>query len=90
MQHRSHVPVRLPVERVERTILVVRNHKVMLDADLALLYGVSTRVLNQAVKRNRDRFPPDFMFKLTAKEKAEVITNCDHLQHLKFSPSLYP
>jgi len=59
----------------------------MLDADLATLYGVSTRVLNQAVKRNRERFPEDFMFRLTAAEKAEVITNCDHLRPLRFSPS---
>ena len=48
----------------------------------------STRVLNQAVKRNRARFPEDFMFRLTATEKAEVITNCDHLRPLRFSPSL--
>ena len=50
----------------------------MLDADIAELFGVETRALNQAVKRNIDRFPADFMFKLTGKEKAEVITNCDH------------
>jgi hypothetical protein len=60
----------------------------MLGADLAALYGVSTRVLNQAVKRNAKRFPEDFMFRLTAAEKAEVITNCDHLRSLKFSPAL--
>jgi hypothetical protein len=60
----------------------------MLDADLAALYGVSTRVLNQAVKRNRERFPEDFMFRLTPAEKAEVITSCDHLRPLRFSPSL--
>jgi hypothetical protein len=60
----------------------------MLDADLASLYGVSTRALNQAVKRNRERFPEDFMFRLTEAEKAEVITNCDHLRPLRFSPSL--
>ena len=55
----------------------------MLDADLAALYGVSTRVLNQAVKRNPERFPEDFMFRLTGAEKAEVITNCDHLRPLR-------
>jgi hypothetical protein len=60
----------------------------MLDADLAALYGVSTRVLNQAVKRNRERFPEDFVFRLTEAEKAEVITHCDHLRPLRFSPSL--
>ena len=52
------------------------------------MYGVSTRVLNQAAKRNRARFPEDFMFRLRATEKAEVITNCDHLRPLRFSPSL--
>jgi len=78
----------VPTEHIEERILLVRGHKVMLDADLAALYGVSTRVLNQAVKRNRERFPEDFMFRLTAAEKAEVITNCDHLRPLRFSPSL--
>ena len=72
----------------ERCIVLIRGQRVMLDADLAVLYGVSTRVLNQAVKRNRDRFPEDFMFRLTVAEKAEVITNCDHLRPLRFSPSL--
>ena len=60
----------------------------MLDMDLARLYGVTTKRLNEQVKRNRGRFPEDFMFRLTAKEKAEVVANCDHLQALKFSPSL--
>ena len=73
---------------VERRILSIRGQRVLLDADLAALYGVSTRALNQAVKRNRDRFPEDFMFRLTVAEKAEVITNCDHLRPLRFSPSL--
>jgi ORF6N domain len=61
---------------------------VLLDADLAGLYGVDTKVLNQAVKRNKDRFPLDFMFQLTTDEKAEVVANCDHLAKLKFSKSL--
>jgi hypothetical protein len=55
---------------------------------LAAIYGVTTKVLNQAVKRNADRFPSDFMFQLTAAEKNEVVTNCDHLARLKFSPHL--
>jgi hypothetical protein len=55
-------------ERIERAILLIRGEKVMLDADLAALYGVATRVLVQAVKRNADRFPPDFMFQLTKEE----------------------
>ncbi len=52
---------------------------------MAEFYGVQTKVLNQAVKRNKDRFPEDFMFRLTKAEKDEVVTNCDHLEKLKFS-----
>ncbi len=73
---------------IESLILTIRGHKVMIDADLAGLYGVETRTLNQAVKRNTDRFPKDFMFRLNAGEKSEVITNCDHLRRLKFAKSL--
>lgn len=69
-------------------ILVIRGERVMIDADLAELYGVTTKALNQAVKRNASRFPPDFVFQLTAKEKVEVVTNCDHLSRLKYSKSL--
>lgn len=60
----------------------------MLDADLAELYDVPTKRLNEQVKRNIERFPSDFMFQLTTNEKAEVVANCDHLGKLKFSPSL--
>ncbi|MHC4281317.1 MAG: ORF6N domain-containing protein [Planctomycetota bacterium] len=77
----------VPIERVEETILFIRGQKVILDADLAKLYGVTTKRLNQQIKRNRDRFPKDFMFQLTAEEKAEVVANCDHLSRLKFSPA---
>ncbi|MFO0701543.1 MAG: ORF6N domain-containing protein [Nitrospira sp.] len=70
---------------LESLILTFRGHRVMIDADLADLYGVETRALNQAVKRNADRFPKDFMFQLTADEKSEVITICDHLRRLKFA-----
>jgi hypothetical protein len=58
----------IPVERIQRAIFLVRAEKVMLDADLAALYGVSTGNLNKAVKRNLDRFPLDFMFQLTSDE----------------------
>jgi ORF6N domain-containing protein len=58
----------VPTERIERRILLVRGHKVMLDADLAELYGVRTRRLNEQVRRNSERFPGDFMFQLTAEE----------------------
>ena len=78
----------VPVEQIEKAILLIRGRKVMLDADLAKLYGVSTKRLNQQVTRNRERFPEDFMFQLTAGEKAEVVANCNHLSRLKFSPTL--
>ncbi len=58
----------IPVERIERSILLVRGQKVMLDRDLASLYEVPTKVLNQAIKRNSDRFPADFMFQLSEDE----------------------
>ncbi len=75
-------------ERIERSILLIRGVKVILDADLAQLYGVSTKAFNQAVKRNNDRFPDDFTFRLTKEEKLGVVTNCDHLQRLRFSTVL--
>jgi len=78
----------VPVEQVVHNIMLIRGQKVILDTDLASLYGVETKVLNQAVKRNKERFPADFMFRLTKKEKKEVVTNCDHLWKLKFSPNL--
>ncbi|GHU20755.1 DNA-binding protein [Betaproteobacteria bacterium] len=78
----------ISVSRIEPRILVIRGQKVMIDADLAELYGVPTKALNQAVKRNSERFPSDFMFQLTIEEKLEVVTNCDHLVKLKFSKSL--
>ena len=76
------------IEKIENKIFQIRGKKVMLDRDLAMLYGVPTKVLNQAVKRNIRRFPEDFMLQLTEIEKKEVVTNCDHLASLKFSPQL--
>jgi hypothetical protein len=78
----------IAAESIEAKILLIRGLKVMLDADLAELYGVETKRLNEQVRRNSDRFPEDFMFRLTAEEKAEVVANCDHLAKLKYSPSL--
>jgi phage regulator Rha-like protein len=75
-------------EIIEQRILIIRGQKVMLDRDLARLYGVTTKALNQAVKRNIKRFPEDFMFSLNESEKNEVVTNCDHLRKLKFSRQL--
>jgi len=73
---------------IETRIQMMRGIKVMVDADLAKLYGVTTKRLNEQVKRNRARFPGDFMFQLSEAEKAEVVANCDHLRKLKFSKSL--
>ena len=71
----------VPIDRIESRILLIRGHRVMLD-------GVSTKRLNEQVKRNQDRFPADFMFKLTSRERAEVVANCDHLRRLKYSVTL--
>ena len=73
---------------LESMILTIRGRKVIIDADLAALYDVPTKALNQAVRRNEDRFPRDFVFRLTAKERLEVVTHCDHLARLKFSRTL--
>ncbi len=78
----------IPTKRIERAILMIRSQKVLLDADLAALFGVSTKRLNEQVKRNQVRFPADFMFELTAEEKNQVVANCDHLKRLKYSPTL--
>ncbi|OGV74772.1 MAG: hypothetical protein A3K19_11030 [Lentisphaerae bacterium RIFOXYB12_FULL_65_16] len=75
----------LPPERIERAILFVRGHKVMLDRDLAVLYGVETRVLNQAVRRNARRFPPDFMFELERDEIARISQFVTSSPNLRFS-----
>ncbi len=80
--------VRFDSDNLEQRILLLRGERVMIDSDLAELYGVEARVLNQAVKRNPERFPIDFSFGLTKEEKLEVITKCDHLQKLKYSPHL--
>ena len=88
----------IPIERIERSILLIRGQKVMLDRDLASLYGVTTKVLNQAVKRHKDRFPEDFMFQLTIEEariwwtevrgsglRSQIVT-LKRGQHIKYRP----
>ncbi len=74
----------VPMERVSESILFIRDQKVIPDTDLAQLYGVTTKRSNEQVKRNRARFPGDFMFQLTEEEKREVVANCDHLAALGF------
>ncbi len=81
----------VPIERIERAILMLRGHKVRLDSDLAVLYGVKTKVLNQAVSRNAERFPEDFMFQLTEKEavrlRSQIVTlKTGRGQHRKYLP----
>ncbi len=78
----------IPDEVVINKILVLRGKKVMVDKDIAELYGVPTKRLNEQVKRNKKRFPEDFMFQLTQEEKDQVVANCDHLINLKYSPNL--
>ena len=78
----------IPEEVIMSKILYIRGLRVMIDHDLAELYGVPTKRLNEQVKRNFKRFPEDFMIQLTGQEKEEVVANCDHLKKLKFSPNL--
>ena len=74
-----------PLENIENLILNIRGKQVMLDRDLARLYGVETKRLNEAVKRNIERFPERFMFQLADDEKNKVVAICDHLKELRFS-----
>lgn len=70
---------------IQDRIIVIRDVQVMIDRDLAELYGVETKRLNEQVKRNVERFPKDFMFQLSGEEKAELVTNCDRFNTLKHS-----
>ena len=72
----------VPVGKIEKSIFLIRGEKVIVDADLAQFYGVATKRLNEQVKRNKARFPNDFMFQLSAVEKSELVANCDHLEKL--------
>jgi len=75
----------IPIEVIANKIFYIRGRKIMVDRDLAELYGVKTKVLNQAVKRNIERFPEDFMFQLTEKEKKELVTICDRFKKIVFT-----
>ncbi len=72
---------------IQLKILTIRNQQVMLDRDLADLYDVQNKRLNEQVKRNIDRFPQKFRFQLSQQEKQELVANCDHLASLKHSPT---
>jgi hypothetical protein len=78
----------IPVERIEEAIFVIRGQKVMLDAHLAALYGVETRVLKQAVRRNKNRFPSDFMFELTKEENRSLRSQNVILERGRYSKYL--
>ena len=73
------------VDAIRSRILTIRGVQVMLDRDLAALYGVPTKVLNQAVKRNIERFPEEFMFAVSGEEMRELVTNCDRFKNMKHS-----
>jgi len=77
----------LETQKIQNRIITIRDEQIMIDRDLALLYGVETKVLNQAVKRNIDRFPNSFRFQLNDFEKNELVTNCDRFNNLKHSIS---
>lgn len=84
----------MPTDRIVQSILVLRGHRVILDSELAALYGVSTKRFNEQVRRNRERFPPDFMFQLTAEElpalRSQIATiKGGRGQHRKYLPFVF-
>jgi hypothetical protein len=79
------MPEIVPQEMIENRIFILRGMKVMIDHDLSALYGVPTKALNQAVKRNSKRFPDDFMFQLKKSEKEQLVTICDRFAKWKHS-----
>ena len=85
---RTREIITIPDEIIMNKIILIRNERIMIDRDLAELYGVTTKRLNEQVKRNPKRFPIHFMFQLTQDEKSDLVANCDHLENLKYSPYL--
>jgi ORF6N domain len=84
----------VPTEQITRAILVMRGHRVLLDSELATLYGVTTKALNQAVKRNANRFPEDFMFRLTRAEsevlnRSQIVTGSQKHRDPRFQPYVF-
>ena len=86
--HLEKGEVALSLHDIEKLIITVRGEQVLIDQDIARLYGVTTKRLNQQANRNAARFPSNFRFELTKEERDEVVANCDHLQSLKFRPTL--
>jgi hypothetical protein len=86
--HPEKGEVALSQHDIEKLIITVRGEQVLIDQDIARLYGVTTKRLNQQANRNSARFPSNFRFELTKEERDEVVANCDHLQSLKFRPTM--
>ncbi len=86
--HPDNGELTLSQHDIEKLIITVRGEQVLIDQDIARLYGVTTKRLNEQAKRNSARFPANFRFELTAEERDEVVANCDHLKSLKFRPTL--
>ncbi len=84
----DHLENDLSQHDIEKLIITIRGEQVLIDQDIARIYGVTTKRLNQQAKRNIVRFPSSFRFELTKEEVKEVVANCDHLQSLKFRPTL--
>jgi hypothetical protein len=84
----THAVATTAGNQVNGLILTLRSTPVLIDVDLAELYGVTTKALNQAVQRNIERFPQGFKFQLTREEKDELVTNCDRFKNLKHSSAL--
>lgn len=78
----------IPFKNIEERVISIREEKVLIDADVAELYGVQTKEINQAVKNNPEKFPVGYILELNKEEKAELVKNFDHLQRLKFSKAL--
>lgn len=73
------------IQHIENRLMEIRHHKVLIDCDVAALYGVETKEVNQAVKNNPDKFPKGYILGLNEREKNELVENFDHLQPLKFA-----
>lgn len=78
----------IKLENVDSKLIELRNQQVIIDSDVAILYGVTTKEVNQAIRNNPDKFPQGYIFSLSKQEKTEVVKNFDHLAKLRFSPQL--
>lgn len=86
--HPDQNEICLSQQDIEKLIITIRGEQVIIDQDVAGLYGVTTKRLNQQANRNAARFPQSFRFQLTKEERDEVVANCDHLRSIRFSPTM--